>query len=164
MLARPDGRHDLADVDAVLVDSVAHRHVLEGYLVPDGNVLRRLDRDGLVVVHDPRVQRGPRLDSLHDRDRDRVLGVMQHYVHHLRLLQRLPWAHASPRARRNQLYHLNEFKNRGIAPMNRPEDISLHAGGPLYKAVKRRLTESLGAGEWKPGQAIPTEPRLAARY
>jgi GntR family transcriptional regulator len=48
--------------------------------------------------------------------------------------------------------------------MNRPEDISLHAGGPLYKAVKRRLTESLGAGEWKPGDAIPTEPRLAARY
>ena len=48
--------------------------------------------------------------------------------------------------------------------MNRPEDISLHAGGPLYKAVKRRLTESLGAGEWKPGEAIPTEPRLAARY
>ena len=48
--------------------------------------------------------------------------------------------------------------------MNRREDISLHADGPLYKAVKRRLTASLGTGEWKPGEAIPTEPRLAARY
>lgn len=48
--------------------------------------------------------------------------------------------------------------------MNRPDDVSLFAGGPLYKAVKRRITESLGAGEWKPGEAIPAEPRLAARY
>ena len=48
--------------------------------------------------------------------------------------------------------------------MNRPEDISLHARGPLYKEVKRRLTESIGAGVWKPGTAIPTEPRLAEHY
>lgn len=48
--------------------------------------------------------------------------------------------------------------------MNRPDDISLFAGGPLYKEVKRRITDSLGAGEWKPGEAIPAEPRLAARF
>lgn len=48
--------------------------------------------------------------------------------------------------------------------MNRPEDISLHARGPLYREVKRRLTESIGAGIWKPGTAIPTEPRLAEHY
>ncbi len=48
--------------------------------------------------------------------------------------------------------------------MNRPEDISLHARGPLYKEVKRRLADSIGAGLWKPGAAIPTEPRLADHF
>lgn len=48
--------------------------------------------------------------------------------------------------------------------MNRPEDISLFAGGPLYKEVKRRLMDSLGAGQWKPGEAIPAEARLAQRF
>ena len=48
--------------------------------------------------------------------------------------------------------------------MNRPEDVSLFAGGPLYKEVKRRLTDALRLGEWKPGEAIPPEPRLASRF
>jgi GntR family transcriptional regulator len=48
--------------------------------------------------------------------------------------------------------------------MNRPDDVLLFTGGPLYKEVKRRLTDSLGAGEWKPGEAIPPEPRLAQRF
>ncbi|MGE0311204.1 MAG: GntR family transcriptional regulator [Lautropia sp.] len=48
--------------------------------------------------------------------------------------------------------------------MNRPEDISLHARGPLYKEVKRRLTEAIGSGHWKPGAAIPPEPRLAEHF
>ena len=48
--------------------------------------------------------------------------------------------------------------------MDRPHDISLFSGGPLYKEVKRRLTDSVGAGEWKPGEAIPAEPRLASRF
>lgn len=48
--------------------------------------------------------------------------------------------------------------------MNRVDDVLLFAGGPLYKEVKRRLTESLRAGEWKPGEAIPPEPRLAQRF
>jgi GntR family transcriptional regulator len=48
--------------------------------------------------------------------------------------------------------------------MNRPDDVSLFTGGPLYKEIKRRLTDSLRAGEWKPGEAIPPEPRLARRF
>lgn len=48
--------------------------------------------------------------------------------------------------------------------MNRPGDVLLFTGGPLYKKVKRRLTEALGAGEWKPDEAIPPEPRLARRF
>jgi GntR family transcriptional regulator len=35
---------------------------------------------------------------------------------------------------------------------------------PLYKEVKKRLTRSLSAGEWKPGEAIPSESRLAERF
>jgi len=35
---------------------------------------------------------------------------------------------------------------------------------PLYKEVKRVLTHSLAEGEWRPGQALPSETRLAERY
>jgi GntR family transcriptional regulator len=35
---------------------------------------------------------------------------------------------------------------------------------PLYKEVKTRLTRGLAAGEWKPGEAIPSETRLAERF
>lgn len=35
---------------------------------------------------------------------------------------------------------------------------------PLYKEVKNRLMRGLVAGEWTPGQAIPSEWQLAGRY
>jgi GntR family transcriptional regulator len=35
---------------------------------------------------------------------------------------------------------------------------------PLYKEVKIRLTRGLAAGEWKPGEAIPSEAKLAERF
>lgn len=35
---------------------------------------------------------------------------------------------------------------------------------PLYKEVKIRITRSLAAGEWKPGEAIPSESRLAQQF
>lgn len=35
---------------------------------------------------------------------------------------------------------------------------------PLYEQIKILLTQSLVAGEWKPGEAIPSEIELAARY
>jgi GntR family transcriptional regulator len=35
---------------------------------------------------------------------------------------------------------------------------------PLYKEVKLRITRALMAGEWRPGQAIPSESRLAVRF
>ena len=45
---------------------------------------------------------------------------------------------------------------------------TLAAGGvtlnPLYKEVKIRLTRGLAAGEWKAGEAIPSETRLAERF
>jgi GntR family transcriptional regulator len=35
---------------------------------------------------------------------------------------------------------------------------------PLYEQIKILLTQSLVAGEWKPGEAIPSELELAQRY
>ena len=35
---------------------------------------------------------------------------------------------------------------------------------PLYKEVKARLTRGLASGEWKAGEAIPSETRLAERF
>ena len=35
---------------------------------------------------------------------------------------------------------------------------------PLYREVKRQMMEALSGGEWKPGDAIPAERRLAERY
>lgn len=35
---------------------------------------------------------------------------------------------------------------------------------PLYEQIKVLLTNSLVSGEWKPGEAIPSETELAARY
>ena len=35
---------------------------------------------------------------------------------------------------------------------------------PLYRRVVARLTEKLAAGEWKPGDAIPSESRLAEQF
>lgn len=36
--------------------------------------------------------------------------------------------------------------------------------GPLYLGVKRLILQRLAAGEWKPGDRLPTEPELAARF
>lgn len=35
---------------------------------------------------------------------------------------------------------------------------------PLYQQIKLLITRSLQAGEWRPGEAIPSEIELAARY
>lgn len=35
---------------------------------------------------------------------------------------------------------------------------------PLYEQIKVLLTQSLAAGEWKPGEAIPSETELATRF
>ncbi|MFZ4652534.1 MAG: GntR family transcriptional regulator, partial [Rubrivivax sp.] len=41
---------------------------------------------------------------------------------------------------------------------------STPAFSPLYQQIKGLLTRSLQAGEWKPGEAIPSEMELAARF
>jgi len=45
-----------------------------------------------------------------------------------------------------------------------PTALAKPRANPLYKDVKSRLMRGLVAGEWKPGQAIPSEWQLAGRY
>lgn len=35
---------------------------------------------------------------------------------------------------------------------------------PLYKVIKRKISDCLSEGKWKHGQAIPSEPQLAKRF
>ncbi|MEW5708220.1 MAG: GntR family transcriptional regulator [Pseudomonadota bacterium] len=35
---------------------------------------------------------------------------------------------------------------------------------PLYKHVKNQIIDSLTRGEWRPGEMLPSEPKLAERY
>jgi GntR family transcriptional regulator len=54
------------------------------------------------------------------------------------------------------------------APPHRAPNDALTTGlpttQPLYKEVKLRLTRGLVEGEWKSGEAIPSETRLAGRF
>ncbi len=43
-------------------------------------------------------------------------------------------------------------------------DFAAPAFSPLYQQIKGLLLKSLQGGEWKPGEAIPSEMDLAARY
>ena len=42
--------------------------------------------------------------------------------------------------------------------------VGLAAFSPLYQQIKALLLQSLDQGEWKPGEAIPSEIELAARF
>jgi len=39
-----------------------------------------------------------------------------------------------------------------------------HAFAPLYKEVRNLLTQGLAQGEWQPGEALPSESKLAQRF
>jgi GntR family transcriptional regulator len=74
---------------------------------------------------------------------------------------------------RSQLYDLYELLGRMLDSrpliMNLiPRPDTLAAGkpsaAPLYREVQLRITRALAAGEWKPGEAIPSETRLAADF
>ncbi len=48
--------------------------------------------------------------------------------------------------------------------MNDVFPIGVQSFAPLYQEVRRLLTQSLAEGEWQPGQALPSESKLAQRY
>ena len=56
---------------------------------------------------------------------------------------------------KKRCYHSESMKKSRLAPP---------AFRPLYEQIKVLLTNSLAAGEWKPGEAIPSEQELAARF
>jgi len=43
-------------------------------------------------------------------------------------------------------------------------DPASFSGLPLYKEIKRQVVAALSASEWKPGDAIPSEKQLCARF
>jgi GntR family transcriptional regulator len=45
-----------------------------------------------------------------------------------------------------------------------PPESSGPTFAPLYRQIQALLMRSLQEGEWKPGEAIPSEPELAARF
>ena len=45
-----------------------------------------------------------------------------------------------------------------------PAPAQTPAFSPLYQQIKALMLQSLQAGEWKPGEAIPSEMEFAARY
>jgi len=46
----------------------------------------------------------------------------------------------------------------------RPERQASAAFSPLYRQIKALIVQALDAGEWRPGEAIPSEMELAARF
>lgn len=48
--------------------------------------------------------------------------------------------------------------------LSMPNNIAGPSFRPLYDQIKILLTQSLIAGEWKPGESIPSEMELAARF
>jgi GntR family transcriptional regulator len=49
-------------------------------------------------------------------------------------------------------------------PRRRRRRVGHAAFSPLYQQIKGLILQSLEAGEWKPGEAIPSEMDLAARF
>jgi GntR family transcriptional regulator len=60
------------------------------------------------------------------------------------------------------------LKSRSMSPVDRPADAARSARpavfSPLYRQIKDLLVEGLERGEWKPGELIPSEIELAARF
>jgi GntR family transcriptional regulator len=73
-----------------------------------------------------------------------------------------------PRTPPSPLPPTKAARRRQPGPPVRAQHPQLMAGAaldvPLYKEVKRLMTESISSGDWTPGNAIPAEWALAERY
>ena len=49
-------------------------------------------------------------------------------------------------------------------PLDISDATSAPAFSPLYQQIKGLILQALQSGEWKPGEGIPSEMELAARY
>lgn len=52
----------------------------------------------------------------------------------------------------------------GTAPAAEAAGVPSPTFSPLYQQIKALITQGLESGEWKPGEIIPSEVELAARY
>lgn len=57
---------------------------------------------------------------------------------------------------------IESLRNAGAAADSGGDDAPTFA--PLYRQIRALLLRGLQSGEWKPGEAIPSETELAARY
>ena len=48
--------------------------------------------------------------------------------------------------------------------MSQPSSVHSPTFSPLYRQIRELITRSLETGEWRPGDAIPSESELAARF
>ena len=62
------------------------------------------------------------------------------------------------------LVHFPAMLNQNATVVSEPLAAGNLGLNPLYKEVKIRLIRGLAAGEWKAGEAIPSEARLAERF
>ena len=81
MLALTDGFDNLPDIGAVLEDGIADIQILESDLVPDRNIIENLERNGLVLFHDPASQFLTGLHAFHGDDADAVAVFMNQKLH-----------------------------------------------------------------------------------
>ena len=86
MLALTDGFDNLPDIGAVLEDGVADIQILESDLVPDRNVIENLERNGLVLFHDPASQFLTGLHAFHGDDADAVAALLPQVKLGIRLI------------------------------------------------------------------------------
>jgi hypothetical protein len=85
VLAHGDGSNHPPDVDAVLDDGVVLSEIDDGELVPDGNVVLRVDLDVPLLIHDPAVEAVTGGDSFDNNDSDGVVFVMNDEMEHWHL-------------------------------------------------------------------------------
>ena len=86
MLALTDGFDNLPDIGAVLEDGVADIQILESDLVSDRNVIENLERNGLVLFHDPASQFLTGLHAFHGDDADAVAALLPQVKLGIRLM------------------------------------------------------------------------------
>jgi hypothetical protein len=144
--------------------------------VAERNVLRARQRNRAVFIED---QPGQRLAGFHafdDDNGDRILGIVQHAVDHCGISRdKRPARNLTGGRTTDQLYHIDELNHledlldwrhhgQGCKGNNGRPLSGRAAHRPTVPRGKRQLTEALSSGEWKPGDAIPAERRLAEHY
>lgn len=178
MLARGDCRHELANVLAIFDDRVPLTEVDQGHLVADGHVLPGNECEiGIILCDD--AEHFVALLELFDNNHADVVALVVNqklWCGHLRdpLLvhgQVLPAATTLRPDLRFMSYirYINPSNsaipevrdNQRIMETNR-SIASIPDFQPLYKQVYAVLIRRIADGDWRPGEAMPSEQALAA--